>query len=284
MITKRDTTVGYHCPFCGMPILNRINIFAMEGDMLRMICVCRRSELVVHMLKDRRYRITAPCIMCPDPHSYTLSSSAFFQRELFALSCKFTAVDICFIGKSNRVYEALKKNEEELIKTFTALEDELRDMGGYDGLDDLYEDMFYDEYGDDGDFYWDDFGREYEKNEKNEKNEKTNKPSPGFKLHKNEKFKPEPAEYDIYDIDDIKNVKIASYQAVAQVLKAISRMFDKKKISCKCKKFDGKISILDKTVRVECKNCGSYRDIKAGGISDAQYLEELDRLHLDYDD
>jgi len=266
MITKRDTTVGYHCPFCGMPILNRVNLFAMEGDMLRMICVCRKSELVVHMLKDRRYRITAPCIMCPDPHTYTLSSATFFQKELFALSCKFTAVDICFIGKSNRVYEALKKNEEELIKTFAALEDELGSMGdldGLDGLDDLYDDL--DEFDD-----FDDYGGFGPK-----------KPEPGFKLHKNGKSKPAPAEY---DIDDIKNAQIGSYQAVAQVLGVISRLFDKKKIVCKCKKFDGKIAIMDKSVRVECKNCGSYRDIKARGSSDARYLGELDRLHLDYDD
>ena len=261
MITSRDTTVGYHCPFCGMPILNRINVFSMDGDLIKMKCACRGSELVVQIQKDRKYKITAPCILCPNSHTFTLSSAAFFQRDLFALSCKFTAVNICFIGKGNKVYDALKKNEQELLKTFAALQDEL------DELDELDDDLLFDEFDEDEDFFRDDF--EYEKKE-------------GFILHKNENFKPKPVLE--YAIEDIKNINISSYQAVSRVLNIISRMYDKKKIFCKCKNFDGKLTISDKSVRVECKNCGSYRDVKTQGVSDAQYLSESEGLYLDYDD
>ncbi|MCL2813086.1 MAG: hypothetical protein FWD23_00645 [Oscillospiraceae bacterium] len=270
MITKRDTTVGYHCPFCGMPVLNRINIFSMEGNLIKMKCVCGGSELCVQILKDQKYKITTPCILCPNPHTFTLSSAAFFQRELFSLSCKFTAVEICFIGKSNKVYEALRKNEEELIKTFSDANDLEKDADNLFFDDDEYDDDDYedfdgeDDFWDDGDFDWD--GLEYEKKE-------------GFILHKNENF--EPAEYAIEDIGDI---KISSYQAIGQVLGVISRIYDKKKIFCKCRNFDGVLTISDKTVRVECKNCGSYRDIKAASVHDAEFLVESEQLYLDYDD
>jgi predicted RNA-binding Zn-ribbon protein involved in translation (DUF1610 family) len=267
MITSRDTTVGYHCPFCGMPILNRINIFSMEGNLIKLKCVCGGSELAVQILKGHKYKITAPCILCPDPHSYTLSSAAFFQKDLFALACKFTAVDICFIGKSNKVYEALKKNAEELIQTFAALDDELGNLG--DLADEYFDDDFGDEFYDDDDEFYEVFEEEKEL---------------GFILHKNENFKPMPAETAKYDIDDIKSIKINSYQASAHVLNIISRMYAQKKISCKCKNFDGALAILDKIIRVECKSCGSYRDIKASSLSDAQYLGELDRLYLDFED
>ena len=271
MIANRDTTVGYHCPFCGMPILNRINIFTMEGNLVKMKCVCGGSELLVQIQKDRKYKITAPCILCPTPHTFTLSSAAFFQRDLFALSCKFTAVNICFIGKGNKVYDALRKNEEELIKTFGAAE-ELDDEDGFDEEDDdLYDDDLYgDDYDDDEYDFWEDGDFEYEKKE------------PGFVLHKNEEAaKERVAEY---AIDDIKNIRIGSYRAVEQVLRIISRMHDKKKIVCKCKNFEGKLTISDNAVRVECENCGSYRDIRASGLSDAETFGESDRLYLDYDD
>ena len=268
MITSRETTVGYHCPFCGMSILNKINIFTMEGNLIKLKCVCGGSELAVQILKDRKYKITAPCILCPNPHTFTLSSAAFFQKDLFSLSCKFTAVNICFIGKSNKVYDALKKNEQELIKTFGVAE-ELENMEDMEDMDmDEFEDDFYDDDLDDGDDdFWDedDFGHE--------------KKEPGFALHKNENLSAKE-----YSIDDIKDIKISSYRAAMQILNIISRMHDKKKIFCKCKNFDGKLTISEKSVRVECKNCGSYRDLKCASASDAEYLGESDRLHLDYDD
>lgn len=280
MIAKRDTTVGYHCPFCGMPVLNKINVFSMEGNLIKMKCVCGGSEMTVQIQKDQKYKITTPCILCPNPHSFTLSSAAFFQRDLFSLSCKFTAVEICFIGKSNKVYEALRKNEEELIKTFGAagdpddFDDELffDDDDDYDDFDDDDFDDFDDDFWDDDD-YDDRDGPEYEKNEEKK----------SFILHKNEDFEPS-AKAAEYAIEDIEDIKIGSYQAVGQVLAVLSRMHDKKKIFCKCGNFDGVLTISDKSVRVECKNCGSRRDIKASGVHDAELLDESDRLYLDYDD
>ncbi|MCL1792287.1 MAG: hypothetical protein FWG34_00300 [Oscillospiraceae bacterium] len=272
MIANRDTTVGYHCPHCGMPILNRINIFTMEGNLVKMKCVCGGSELMVQIQKNHKYQITAPCIMCPNPHTFALSSAAFFQKDLFALSCKFTAVNICFIGKGNRVYNALKKNEQELIKAFGEFE-ELDDM---DDADDFGDDFLFD----DDDEFWDgedDFDEEDFRYEKKE---------PGFIAHINKDFDPGSAggKTEEWPIDEIKDIKIGSYQAAAQILALISHKHEQKKIICKCKKFDGILTISAQGVRVECKNCGSYRDIKTSGAADADYLGESDRLYLDYDD
>ena len=291
MIKTRDTTVGYHCPYCGMSILNRINIFSMSGNLIKMKCVCGSSELVVQILKDNKFKLTVPCILCPNSHSYTLSSSTFFQRDLFPFSCKFTAINICFIGKGNKVYDALKKNEEELIKTFAAYEEEYGEVlddadNDYFGLFDKFNDgfdEFDDDYDDDDDFDESGWDSDYEDNEHS-----------GFILHKNEEYKPENIDtgdknnIDIIsnadNTDDLENIKVNSYQIVSQILDIVSRLYDERKIFCKCGDFDGKIVILNSAIHIECKNCGSYRDIKSFNLSDAEYLDGIETLYLDFDE
>jgi len=292
MIKDRDTTVGYHCPSCGMSILNKINIFSMSGNLIKIKCVCRNSELVVQMLKDNKFKITVPCILCPNSHSFTLSSATFFQKDIFALSCKFTAINICFIGKGNKVFDSLKKNEEELMKTFAAYEEEYGSV-----LDDLDNDYFGDEFGefdefDDFDEFndtmdFDEFGGNFDFNYE--------KRDPGFVLHKNNNFNPdaddsennetkniENIKEDI-DIENMANLKINSYQIVSQILDILSQLYDKKKIFCKCGNLDCKIVILDNIINIECKNCGSYRNIKSINVSDVEYLTGIEALYLDFD-
>jgi len=123
MIKDKKTTIGYHCPFCGIPILNRVDIFSMSNKMLKLKCPCGESELVIQITKENKVRLTVPCIICPVTHSFTLSSSTFFDKELFFLTCTFTAIGICFFGRSDKVINAMKENEEELIKMFKAYDE-----------------------------------------------------------------------------------------------------------------------------------------------------------------
>lgn len=296
MIKDRDTTIGYHCPFCGMSILNNINIFSMTGNMIKIKCVCGGSELEVQIMKNNKYKITVPCILCPNSHSFTLSSGAFFQKDLFAFSCKFTAINICFIGKGNKVYEALKKNEEELMKTFAAYEEEYnRNLDGMETEDDLYFDDGgdYDSYDDeceedDEDYIYEEDSGDYLE-DFNDVNLKRRQNDLGFVLHKNNDFNPdlnETHKVGLTDgnIDAIDNLKVHSYQIVSQVLDVISSFYDEKKIICKCGDFDGKIVILGNSVHIECKNCGSYRNIKSSDVAHAEYLSGMETLCLDFDD
>lgn len=285
MIKERDTTIGYHCPFCGMSILNRVNIFAMNENFIKMKCVCGGSELTVQWQKDRKYKITVPCILCPSTHSYTLSSKIFFQKDLFPFSCKFTAVDICFIGKSNMVFEAMKKNEEELMKIFASYDDEAgSESEGPDGefgeFTDDYDYDDYDDYDESGDF-GEDFGADDWE--------------PGFILHKTGQkpfsgSEPEKQnesdinELNIEDIDKINGqipVHLRLYQITEHILEAVSKLCEKNRIFCKCGDFDGKIILAGNAVHLECKNCGAYRDIKSATASDAEYLYGLKELYLD---
>jgi len=315
MIKDRDATIGYHCPFCGMPILNNINIFSMTGNLIKLKCVCGQSELTVQILKDRKYRITVPCILCPNTHSFTLSSDTFFKKDLFPFPCKFTAIDICFIGKSKKVYEALKKSEEELMEAFAAYEEEYGErsdssephedlfldgagffgnggffdgLGDFDGEGDRYEYANEDE-AEDEDEEFDGYDDDYFGNLNGEPDES------GFILHKSNNNKlyssAKPENYKnsdgLREADDrysLENIKVRSYQIVTKILDIISKLYEEKNIVCKCGDFDGKIVILGNSVHIECKNCGSYRNIKSYDASDAEYLNNIDALYLDFDD
>ena len=261
IIKTRETTVGYHCPFCGMPAMNKINIFSMSGNLIKMKCPCGRSELVVQSLKGGRYKITVPCILCPDPHTFTLSSATFFQKDLFSLACKFTATTICYIGKWGKVQAALRRNEEELLEAFAEYEDELDDLDifGMDEGGDPFEDF-------------DIFGEKGAKKQ-------------AYTLHKNDGGDAPAAsgalEGGAKD-ESADSIKTSSYQITSQILDILSQMWETKRIICECRDFDAKIVILDGSVRVECKNCGSRRDIKSTYVADVEYLSSLKALHLDY--
>lgn len=324
MIKDKNTTVGYHCPFCGMSILNEINIFSMNGNLIKMKCVCGGSELIATITKDRKIRLTMPCIVCPNSHSFTISSGIFFERELFSFSCTFTAINICFIGKNQKVYEALKKNEEELLDAFAMYESgydtDKPDNGGFttsfskdtdenkdkdkkpgvnifnpfeifdelDGFDDDFDDLDeFDEFGEfDGDLFefWDGG------NINNTDRKKSKAKATGFELYKtnnNNKTHKTTKNDKVMEIDqnvDLSKLKIKSYPVILQILDIVSRLYRDDKIFCECGEFDGKIILLENFVLIACKNCNSERKIKSSAVSDIEYIAEMGELHLDFDD
>ena len=325
MIKDRETTVGYHCPNCGMSILNRVNIFMMDGNIIRIKCVCGGSDLVLQSLRNNKFRLTVPCILCPNSHSFTLSSGVMFQKELFGFTCKFTAINICYIGSSNQVFEAMKQNEAELLKTFEAYEedydgdhDEYHDdygvpgeFGGFEGLEGLEGLEGFDEL--DG---YDEFGEFRDSGDLNDlfenllgslegrlsdilvKKGGEEDPEPGFILHKtgddgidsdtgrtNKASKADAAAS--MAIDDMMKqnaIQLRTYQITSQILDHLSELCDKGRIFCQCGDFDGKIILAGNAVHIECKDCGSYRDIRSVNASDAEYLSGMDELYLDFDD
>jgi predicted RNA-binding Zn-ribbon protein involved in translation (DUF1610 family) len=285
--------------------------FSTAGNFIKLKCPCGASELTINITRDKKFRLSVPCIVCPNSHSYALSPNIFFERDLFSFSCKFTALNICFIGKSQQVIEALRKNEQELLETFAEYDDnfdpdnmkELSDIFNWDELDDedfdedeWFEELFGDLDGEDEDF---DLGEILG----------INKP-PEFEIYKNDSFdveqddgldlelysgfsthrtdepenKKELPEIGLDNNIDAAKIKIKNYPVIMQLLSSVSQLVKDKKIFCECNSFDGRILLLDNYVRLECKNCGSGRDIKAANMSDVQYIDEIGELFLDFED
>ena len=114
VLDKKETTVAYRCPHCGCWVGSIVGVFSLTADMLRLKCPCGESELTIVNTNDKKVRITVPCFICPKPHSFTVSSASFFDKDLFALPCAYSGVDICLLGKSDEVKKAEEESDREL--------------------------------------------------------------------------------------------------------------------------------------------------------------------------
>lgn len=115
VIEPKQTTVAYRCPVCGKGVVSAVGIFSFGGDMLKLKCECGGSELTVVPTSDGKMRLTVPCLVCPKPHNFLINNTVFYGKDLFALQCPYTDVNICFLGERERVCRELERTELELL-------------------------------------------------------------------------------------------------------------------------------------------------------------------------
>ena len=124
VLAKKETTVAYKCPHCGTLVMSLVGAFALSADMIKLKCPCGESELTAIYTKDKKIRLTVPCLACPNPHSYTVTSQVFFGGDLFRIPCALSGIDICYCGRQDDVVKAAEATDEMLRKLLgdTALE------------------------------------------------------------------------------------------------------------------------------------------------------------------
>lgn len=116
VLTPKETTVAYRCPECGSIVMSMVGVFSLTADMMRLKCPCGESALEIIYTKDKKVRLSVPCFACPTPHTYQISSQMFFEKDLFLLPCAYSGLDICFIGKADKVQKAVQDAEKELAE------------------------------------------------------------------------------------------------------------------------------------------------------------------------
>ena len=127
ILNSKETTIAYRCPTCGKFIFGIVGIFTLSGDLIKLKCDCGGSELKITYTSENKLKITVPCLFCPSPHSYILTSGAFFDRDILALSCTYSGLDVCYIGEKEKVLDAVKEADEQLL--------DLLEESGFDGLE-----------------------------------------------------------------------------------------------------------------------------------------------------
>ena len=130
VLEQKQTTVAYRCPHCGAGVMSIVNLFALSADMVRLKCTCGASDMTVVYTRDKKVHITVPCILCPNPHTFTVSTNVFFKNELFVLPCPYSDINICMMGESNQVKAELARTELELL--------DLLEESGLDSFDSLH--------------------------------------------------------------------------------------------------------------------------------------------------
>lgn len=137
VLNEKRTTVAYRCPSCGGGIMSAVGLFNLSADMVKLKCTCGESELKIVYNRDGSVRLTVPCLICSQPHNFTVKSSLFFSDELFVLPCPYSDINVCFTGEMNRVKAELARTELELldmleengITDFSALHGNEEDLG-----------------------------------------------------------------------------------------------------------------------------------------------------------
>ncbi|MBQ8849330.1 MAG: hypothetical protein IJ011_03235 [Clostridia bacterium] len=134
VLENKQTTVAYRCPHCGAGVMSIVGIFNLTADMLKLKCSCGHSEMTVVYNKDGRVRFTVPCMLCPTPHNFTVSSSIFFGKELFVLPCPYSDINICMMGDTNHVKAELSRTELELM--------DMLEKSGLESFDELHGEQY----------------------------------------------------------------------------------------------------------------------------------------------
>lgn len=116
VLNEKQTTVAYRCPSCGAGVMSPVGIFALSGDMIKLKCTCKKSELsIIRRKEDDTVRLTVPCIFCDKPHVFTINSSLFFSKDIFLLPCPYSDINVGFVGEENLVKAELARTELELL-------------------------------------------------------------------------------------------------------------------------------------------------------------------------
>ena len=115
VLDVKQTTVAYRCPHCGAGVMSVVGIFSLSADMIKLKCDCGHSEMTMVYTNDKQIRLTVPCIFCPKPHTFTVSSSIFFGKELFVLPCPYSDMNIAMMGEVNNVKAELARTELQLL-------------------------------------------------------------------------------------------------------------------------------------------------------------------------
>ena len=116
IIDQKKTTVAFRCANCGSVPTSIVGAFSLSGDLFKLKCPCKDGEMTIEKLKDSRVRLTVPCVACPKPHTYILSNEVFFNSDIFVIPCSLCGIDLCFIGREDKVAEAVKMSNEEILR------------------------------------------------------------------------------------------------------------------------------------------------------------------------
>lgn len=122
VLDNTQTHIAYRCPDCGTVIYGFVGKFALMANLIRLKCECQGSALDIGISRDKKIRLSVPCLYCKQNHSYTVSQSIFFGRELFSLSCPHARMEIAHTGDKEAIDRAVSENEEQLRTLMKNLE------------------------------------------------------------------------------------------------------------------------------------------------------------------
>ncbi len=122
ILKQKITNIAYRCPSCTAVTTGFVGSFSLMSDMLKLKCPCHGSEMTITYTsgneKEKKIRLSVPCLFCGNNHNYMVSQNVFFNSELFLLNCPYTNMDIAFVGNEEKINEETKRSDKELRLLF----------------------------------------------------------------------------------------------------------------------------------------------------------------------
>ncbi len=134
VLENKQTTVAYRCPSCGSGVMSVVDAFRLSADMVKLKCECGKSEMSMVRTGDGKIRFTVPCMLCPNPHNFTVSTSLFFGKDLFVLPCPYSDINIAMMGNIDHVKAEMSRTELELL--------DMLEQSGIESFDDIRSEQY----------------------------------------------------------------------------------------------------------------------------------------------
>jgi len=146
ILDPNNISMAYRCASCGKTIYGMTGALALSGDMIRLKCDCGESDLTMKNIPESKLRVSVPCIFCQKDHTFVISKSLLYSKDLFTYPCPYTGIDITFFGKKDKVDEAVKESDESLTELLTDEEREAleaMESGDFPESDEHIRDMIF---------------------------------------------------------------------------------------------------------------------------------------------
>ena len=120
---KKERLIAYRCSACGSAVLGTVGKFALSANMLRLKCGCESpSQLDINITRDEKLKLTVPCLLCGDSHSFVVSQDILLNSRAAKLSCPYSGIDVAFIGEKEAIDPELARTEKEIATIMASLE------------------------------------------------------------------------------------------------------------------------------------------------------------------
>lgn len=119
-MAPKHNHIAFRCPECGDLILGLVGESALSLNM-RLKCTCGGSALDITPTTDKKIKLSVPCVLCKDNHTYTISPSILLERDIFKLNCPYANVDIAYVGDSDSISAAADETVKKLSEMMSSL-------------------------------------------------------------------------------------------------------------------------------------------------------------------
>jgi hypothetical protein len=110
-----ETVIALRCHVCGKIGYHHVSMFSLgKSQSVSLRCRCGQEKASLGHKSKQGCWLRVTCPLCEETHVYTFTTRDFFSRDIKALSCLETELEIGYMGEENAVKQAAEWPKDEL--------------------------------------------------------------------------------------------------------------------------------------------------------------------------